>query len=647
MVISRLTIEKLGVKLYDTVSAAIAELVANAYDADAEHVTITTPLGVQLGLSHVIEVSDDGHGMAPDEACKYFLVVGRDRRAAGGAVSRGKRRPVMGRKGIGKLAPFGICQRIEVISAGGVKTAKGFEVAHFIMDFDRIVADTDTNAVFDAGAQDGTFRDKSGTTMRLSRFLKKRVPARDVLQRQIGRRFTVDSTALDVSIVDPAGVASRVPVFDVPMKDGTIIDLSTRPVEFDGKELPVSGSIGMAKESYRNEEMAGVRIYARRKLVATTRDFEQPAGFTGEFTMRSYLVGSVHAEWLDLDEGDDLVRTDRQGILWESEYGNALRAWGAKLIKEVAKKTQAPRRQASQERFIERAEFARRANEKFSDASVVDAAMELARKIGSFAAPDELEDDDYINDLAEVILSVAPHKALMEALQQFSNKATNSEVTITELASLFGKSRIAEMASYSQIAAERVRIIGELEDVIFATPAHDEAVLQKLISEAPWLIEPTWAVITANRNLSNFTKALEKHLSKQAAKEITLAFNASMKRPDFLLVSVGSMVHLIELKKVDHAFDDTDCDRLLPYFEWLDDFFDNNKELTEEYPRGYRIDLIADGVNLRQPANKKALSSYDSEGKYRRRSWQDFLARAKTAHMQFLDARAVGKSGKS
>ena len=36
MTISRMTIDKLGVKLYDKVSAVIAELVANAYDADAD-----------------------------------------------------------------------------------------------------------------------------------------------------------------------------------------------------------------------------------------------------------------------------------------------------------------------------------------------------------------------------------------------------------------------------------------------------------------------------------------------------------------------------------------------------------------------------------------------------------------------------------
>jgi hypothetical protein len=35
MTISRLTIDKLGVKLYDRMSAVIAELVSNGYDANA------------------------------------------------------------------------------------------------------------------------------------------------------------------------------------------------------------------------------------------------------------------------------------------------------------------------------------------------------------------------------------------------------------------------------------------------------------------------------------------------------------------------------------------------------------------------------------------------------------------------------------
>src|SRR5262245_41908125 len=124
--ISRLTVDKLGVKLYDKVSAVVAELVANCYDADAENVRVKLPLSSLLakrrngedanGNSYSIEVIDDGHGMTPQEAIDFYLKVGRDRRRAmpGGGLSRKKKRPVMGRKGIGKLAPFGICRRMEI-----------------------------------------------------------------------------------------------------------------------------------------------------------------------------------------------------------------------------------------------------------------------------------------------------------------------------------------------------------------------------------------------------------------------------------------------------------------------------------------------------------------------------------------------------
>lgn len=113
MTISRTTIDKLGIKLYDKVSAVVAELVANAYDADATEVKVTLPLGkwlasksggktVDLGLA--ITVVDNGHGMPPDDANKFYLRVGLDRRSTSGrgAVSPGKRH-VMGRKG--KLSP--------------------------------------------------------------------------------------------------------------------------------------------------------------------------------------------------------------------------------------------------------------------------------------------------------------------------------------------------------------------------------------------------------------------------------------------------------------------------------------------------------------------------------------------------------------
>ena len=47
----------------------------------------------------------------------------------------------------------------------------------------------------------------------------------------------------------------------------------------DGENLPVTGWLALAKDSYSNEEGAGVRIYARGKIVATTRYFRAACRF--------------------------------------------------------------------------------------------------------------------------------------------------------------------------------------------------------------------------------------------------------------------------------------------------------------------------------------------------------------------------------
>ncbi len=70
MTVSRLTGNDLGIKLHEEVSAVLAKLVANSYDADATEVEITLPMGKYLAkqedddsstdLGFEIVVNDDG-----------------------------------------------------------------------------------------------------------------------------------------------------------------------------------------------------------------------------------------------------------------------------------------------------------------------------------------------------------------------------------------------------------------------------------------------------------------------------------------------------------------------------------------------------------------------------------------------------------
>ncbi len=78
------TIEHLGVKMYSQIPRAIAELIANSYDADAKKVSIYL---FEDEESKKIVVEDDGAGMTFDEINDEFLVIGRNRRAEGKTTS--------------------------------------------------------------------------------------------------------------------------------------------------------------------------------------------------------------------------------------------------------------------------------------------------------------------------------------------------------------------------------------------------------------------------------------------------------------------------------------------------------------------------------------------------------------------------------
>lgn len=655
MRISRMTVDKLGVRLYDRVSAVVAELIANAYDADAESVVVRVPLATLLarknratgeveGYGHTIEVHDDGHGMTRDEANAHFLRVGKDRRAdpSQGNRSRQKRRPVMGRKGIGKLAPFGICKRIEILSAGGRETDYGYPVSHFVMDFDKILADEDTPVPMDVGDRDQTYHSKSGTIVRLIDFLPKRVPNQETFHRQMARRFGLRQSDFTVTIEDTRNPEVNPPweigTLEIPLMEGTRVNVAEHPVALpkDQGGLPVTGWMGLAKGAYKNEEMAGVRIYARGKIVATTRAFGQSAGFTGEFTVRSYLVGEVHADWLDEDDGDDLVTTDRQDILWESDYGRAFRKWGAEWIRRIAAASRTPRRKRVEQLFLKASGLETKARERFTDNEIVSTALELGKQIGRFAAEDELGDQDYVDGLVQVVLSVAPHKALMDAFETFNRELFGERGEIDSLLDLFAKARIAEMASYAQIAYERVRAIRKLDNVLEEGGAED--VLQRIVAEAPWLIDATWTPITQNQGLKLFARKFAVYYKQRFSEEVTFSIGYEEKRPDFTLVNLSRRLYVVEIKAVGHSFSNRDWDRLHNYLEAFRDFFKKNPELAASFPDEWVVYLVCDGVRIADRDKSTAYDYWCTQGRIERVSWNDFLARAVQANETFLDA---------
>ncbi|MDX9810729.1 MAG: ATP-binding protein [Sphaerochaetaceae bacterium] len=111
-------LELLGPNLYTNIYYVLAELVANAYDADARNVYI-------IANKDDIRVEDDGHGMSYEagDIDKYLNVAAVSRSTDGESLSKSGTRRKMGRKGVGKLAALSVSANVDILTvANGEKS---------------------------------------------------------------------------------------------------------------------------------------------------------------------------------------------------------------------------------------------------------------------------------------------------------------------------------------------------------------------------------------------------------------------------------------------------------------------------------------------------------------------------------------------
>ncbi len=681
--ISRRTIDKLGVKLYDRVALVISELISNSYDADAPTVTVEAPAGQFLATRKAtgtedkgfqIKVIDTGFGMNPKQLREYYLVVGSDRRTDARGATSPKGRPVMGRKGVGKLAPFGICKTIEVISSGvdntGIAPAdKPFLTSHIIMEYEGINSDEETEYFPKTGDRDRTFAAKSGTTIILRDFLTRKVPTIDDLSREVAQRFgkLLDGGDFEVTLTDNAvtpPASHNVSPLDLPGMPGTRINfegplpslaradqgsyktshesgqtVSQLPgFECYGKFFPVVGWIGYAKEPVKQEIAAGIRIYCRKKFAAQTMSFDTPSGYTGEFQVKSYLIGELHCDWLD--EEEDLIHTDRQNIQWSSDVGTAFREWGQAVVKEIAKNARQPAAETTLDLFRKTvdldSELTRRFPSRQQD-GVKRRAKEVIETLARKMDPVDAKDRDAAMEVVSLGTAFAPYMELSEALTKAA--ASTDLLSVGTVASILSSAKLAEAMTLGTIAEKRLKIIEQFRTLVHATPASSEGELQKLIEQAPWLIRPEWTPISENKGLKRVRDSLERFLTQKMGSAVSLSsIQNPNKRPDFVLIGAEGPLRLVEIKKPQHDFDKTDFDRFWPYVDALDEFFaDPANASALAIVQGYEITLVADGIKLPSYLTS-SLENLKSAKKLVHVKWDVLIDHTKNVHEDFLSA---------
>lgn len=328
--------------MYSKLPPAVAELVSNAYDADAGKVVIR--LSEEGGVPKQIEVIDDGVGLSLEELNKKFLVIGRDRRGEDGDTPshRFGRLPI-GKKGLGKLALFGLAKTITVTSRQGGKSNT------LILDWDALCR---AEGIYrpEAVEIEAPTSEAAGTKITLSNLKRKSPFDTEGLADSLSQMFIVDDT-FELTLESPSGQTVTV---DDSRRYGAITKEFEWDLIVDGLVEPDSpyatklkGELVTSDKPIRpSSGLRGIALFSRGKLVNAPEFFSSST--SSHFYQ--YLTGRITVDFIDLLD-EDVISTNRQSVNWEHPEMFALREFLAELVSKVNLDWRNKRRERKQQDF--------------------------------------------------------------------------------------------------------------------------------------------------------------------------------------------------------------------------------------------------------------------------------------------------------
>lgn len=504
MSLSLNVLNHLGLNLYSNVPAVLSETVANAWDADAEHVNVDI-----LPDEDRIEIIDDGHGMDEHDVNNRYLRVGYRRRQDEDRPNRTPKhgRPVMGRKGIGKLSLFSIAKTVEVY------TTKDGEQHAFRMNVNAI-----KEAIGQEEAGNGSMEPQSYVPTTIDGFpddvnrgtkivlkdLKKRVhTAESALRKRLARRFSILDSEYNFNIRvngEEIDITDRDYFHKVQFlwtfgndeyveycRDQKLKEHNHRPATTENG-YEVEGWIGTVKkprdlvEDYPGEETEAddlnkVSLMVRGKMAKPDllEDFNDGRMYT------KYLVGEIHADFLDYDDKEDIATSNREDVVKDDERYQELLEFLRNELNHIANRWGYLRNEQGSEE-ARKSPVIDMWYESLSPDNREE-AQKLFGKINQMAVNDE-KDRKELFKYGVLAFEDLKYNQNLEELE-----ATTSE-DADEVARVLEDLEDIEATRFHQTVNQRLRVIKKLQEQLEEDAL--ETVLQEHLGEHPWLLDPSW-----------------------------------------------------------------------------------------------------------------------------------------------------------
>ena len=601
-------IKHLGLQMYGGAVPAIAELIANSWDADATQVDVTLPLGERIGTDSRIEVFDDGRGMTFEEINEAYLVIGRDRRSGGPAESLGGRH-VMGRKGIGKLAGFGIAHTMRI------ETKKNKQLTIFEMNFndmtrsDTFVADYEPRVIHD-GADYGVISGEQGTRVLLTDLHLRNAINEERFRSSMARRFSTFGMDFQVAVNGKAIEKTDFPFqFRFPS-----VGLQEENV---GEVGNVKWWVGFREKPIPQDEERGISVLVRGKMAQAPFFFDLSRGTSGQLGMQ-YMTGEVHAD--DLDEEEDLISTDRASVRWEHERSQHLLEWGRKRVRAYLDEWAKLRRERNErivfERIKDRVPHIDRIR-KFPDAQ----QRELLAAVNEISAVETIS-DDRLTVIVDFLLRAYEGDYLFDLIRQID---AADESSLELLQSVIKEWDILEAVSVAQIVRGRIAVINKFRHLI-ESRAKELPDMHQFIAQHPWALRPEWALLDRERSLE---RIISEHLDPQRMKR--RGSKRDQRRLDILCMATLGMVVAVELKRPGELIGRDELRQIEDYVDVLR----QNANATTDPGRARTVFGFLVYGRMRS-GNEEIISRLKRDGMYIE-TWDSLLDNAERLHREFLD----------
>ena len=499
-------VEQLGAQMYPSVTSTIAELISNAWDADAKNVWITIPFETLREEGEKIVVVDDGLGMTYEETRDRYLIVGRKRRVALGRDKSKEGRPLHGRKGIGKLAAFGTAKTLECHTlAKNTNTT-----VRFRLDYDKIRqedagSDYQVEPPIIAGnpiTDPNGNNLEHGTRIVLSDLKLKRNISEKVFQQSMSRRFALDTGTMSIYLNN-----SQIERFDYPVEfrfpqDGAPEGVSIKDqwaedsIDSDGSvdSKPVKWWIGFTEQPLKDQSLQGISVLARGKMVQRPFMFQRAQGLTGQLG-QEYLIGEVQADWLD--EGNDIeqdrIQANRDQLQLEDEELDSFMSWGQNLLKWALQARNDLRKDKVEGNL----------NELLSEGLLEQLSpleqRQMKRVVSAISKISELGISEG-RELVKSIVDARSDAIVRGLLEEIDSNEPGFQTKVWDIIRQFG---IIDARRNQSIIEARLKAIEELQRFI-NEGAREVPTIHNHIKDNPWLIDPRWNLFGNEIDLRTF-----------------------------------------------------------------------------------------------------------------------------------------------